>query len=223
MVKHLSLDKIVLSLISFVFLWTLVTDAWGYSGYLFNFNNGTYIYAYISRFIWVIPAILLIIQYNNSLYIGWKQLFSHPHFEKPLIIVILVSFIYVVIEMLVYHKGFWFNEEINLSLEIIKLIVVGFVEEIVFRGWGYNVLKKNVSTGKAIILSTTFFVLLHWPAYFIKLYKFGAFNVSGIITQSFSALIWGIVFCWLLEKGNSLWNPIIAHAFYDLMLVLFVG
>lgn len=35
--------------------------------------------------------------------------------------------------MFVIHKGFWFNSKIHLSLVVLKFIIVGFVEEVVFR------------------------------------------------------------------------------------------
>lgn len=41
---------VVISLLGFILLWTVVTDAWGYSSYLFSSDNGTYFYGYISRF-----------------------------------------------------------------------------------------------------------------------------------------------------------------------------
>ena len=125
--------------------------------------------------------------------------------------------------MLINHKGIWFNSENILGLVLVKYIVVGFVEETVFRGWGYNSLAKIVSHKKAAIISTVFFVLLHSPAYFIKLYRFGAFDFIGLIGQSSSALIWGLVFCWLLKSSKTLWNPILAHILYDLTYVLLVG
>lgn len=223
MEKHLSIHKILLSLVGFVILWTIVTNAWGYSDYFFQFSNGNYIYAYLSRFIWTLPAVLLIIRYSNSLYFSKEELFSPPCFNKSLIIVIVVSSLYVIGTMLFYHKGFWFNSKINLPLEIIKYAVVGIVEETVFRGWGYNSLAKVTSDRKAVIISTIFFILLHWPAYFISLYRFGNFDFLGILSQSFSALIWGFAFCWLMKKGKTLCNPIIAHIFYDLLYVLLVG
>lgn len=82
---------------------------------------------------------------------------------------------------------------------------------------------RILSDRKAMVLSTILFVLLHWPAYFIKLYRFGTFDFAAMLTQSFSAFLWGIIFCWLLRKGKSLWNPIIAHGAYDLMSVLLIG
>jgi len=221
--KQLSLHSILLSLIGFIVLWAIVTDAWGYSEHFFRFYAGTYIYALISRLIWVFPAILLIIRYRDSLPIRIKELFSPPRFDKPLLLVLTVSSAIVAITMLFYHKGFWFNHEVNPLLEIIKFMMVGCVEEIVFRGWGYHALTKVTSERKAVILSTGLFILLHLPAYFIKFYRFGTFDFAAMLIQSFSALLWGIVFCWLTKKGKTLWNPILAHAFYDWISVLFVG
>lgn len=50
--------------------------------------------------------------------------------------------------MLINHKGLWFNSENILGLVVVKYIVVGFVEETAFRGWGYNSLSKIVSHKK---------------------------------------------------------------------------
>lgn len=205
---------------------TILTNAWGYSDYIFknDFSTiGSHIYGYISRFIWVLPAIFLIIRYNNKLNFKKDELFSQPVFNKCLIITITISLGYIVIMMIINHKGFWFNSEIILWLVVIKYIIVGAVEEIVFRGWGYNSLSNVLSHKKATIRTTLFFVLLYFPAYFIKLLRFGTFDIVGIIGQSFSSLICGIVFCWLLKKEKIIWNPIIAHTIYDLMYVLLVS
>ncbi len=51
----------------------------------------------------------------------------------------------------------------------------------------------------------------------------GIFDFIGIIGQSISALVLGIVCCKLLKNGKNIWNPIIAHSIYDLMYVLLVG
>lgn len=221
--KQRSFRAIVLSLLGFILLWTVVTDAWGYSGRFFDFYGGNTLYAMISRLIWVFPAILLIIRYSDSLYLRKGELFSPPCFDRSLLLVLLVSLAVVVITMLFYHKGFWFHQKVNPFLAIVKFLTVGCVEEIVFRGWGYNALANVTSDRKAAMVSTVWFVILHWPARFIELYRFGTFDFAVILTQSFSALLWGMVSCWLLKKGRTLWNPIIAHAVYDLMSTLFVG
>lgn len=59
--SKLSVMHIILSLIGFIALWAIVTDAWGYSSYIFPNDTsgwGNYIYAYISRFIWIIPTVM---------------------------------------------------------------------------------------------------------------------------------------------------------------------
>ena len=226
MEKQLSCKKIIFTLLGFVIFWAVVTDAWGYSEWIFkndSHNIGKYIYGYFSRCLWVMPAILLIIKYNDQLSFQKTELYRHLKIDKSLMIVLVISLMYVAIGMLINHKGFWFNNKNILGLVIVKYIIVGFVEETVFRGWGYNSLSKIVSHKKAAIISTIFFALLHWPAYFVKLYRFGTFDFIGLIGQSSSPLIWGFVFCWLLKKGKTLWNPILAHILYDLAYVLLIG
>lgn len=224
--KQFSCINIIFILSGFVAFWAVITDAWGYSDRIFGNsfrNTGTYLYGYFSRCIWAIPAILLIIKYNNQLKIPKCELYKPLKFDGSLIIVIAISLGYVVTGMFINHKGFWFNSQNTLGLVVVKYIVVGLVEETVFRGWGYNSLSKIVPHKKAAVISTVFFVLLHWPAYFIKLYKFGTFDFMGLIGQSSSALIWGFVLCWLLNKSKTLWNSILAHTIYDLTYILLIG
>ncbi len=60
MEREISSKKIVFSLILFIVFWTIITDAWGYSDFIFknSTNNiGVYIYGYVSRMLWVIPAV----------------------------------------------------------------------------------------------------------------------------------------------------------------------
>lgn len=90
--------------------------------------------------------------------------------------------------MFIIHKGFWINRNVPFLLTVIKYFIVGCAEELVFRGWGYNALTKVMSDRKSVVISTTMFVLLHWPAYCIRLFRLGTFDYAGLITQSFSAL-----------------------------------
>lgn len=83
---------VVISLLGFILLWTVVTDAWGYSSYLFLSDNGTYFYGYISRFFWVLPAVFLIIVNDKCLLLHRKELFSRPQFNWKFIVVLLAIF-----------------------------------------------------------------------------------------------------------------------------------
>ena len=158
--KKPGFQTILLSLCGFVLLWAVVTDAWGYSSHL-AFGHGDYIYAYLSRLIWVAPALWLILRHGSFLRLGRETLFSWPVFNRSFAIVLAVSVLFPLIEMFVVHGGFWLNPSVNLPLEIVKFILVGFVEETVFRGWGYNALSSLGETAadrKAVICSTAFFI-----------------------------------------------------------------
>ena len=220
--KNPMVQMILLSLAGFVLFWTIVTDAWGYSSHL-AIHNGSYIYAYLSRLVWIVPAIWLIFRYSAFMRYDKKTLFSRPVWNKSLAAVLAISVIYAVGMMLVTHGGFWLNPSVNLPLEILKFVLVAIVEEVVFRGWGFNALAKSVTEKKAILYSTIFFVLLHWPAYFIRLFRFGTMDFAEWLIQSLTAALWGVVCCMLLKKGKTLWNPIISHFVYDVLYVLLVG
>lgn len=125
--------------------------------------------------------------------------------------------------MLILHKGFWFNTaEPSLNI-LIKMLVVGIVEETVFRGWGYNALCAVLQKRKAMCVSTGLFVVLHWPAYFVRLFLSGSFNWAGFAGQSGAALVWGIICCRLFTKDRSIWSAILAHSIYDFVYTVFVG
>lgn len=55
------------------------------------------------------------------------------------------------------------------------------------------------------------------------LFRFGTFDYAGILVQSFSTSLWGIITCWLLKKSRTLWNPILAHFVYDFLLTILIG
>ena len=220
--KEPTFQSVFLSLLGFVLLWAIVTDAWGYSS-LLSINSSNYLYAFLSRLIWVTPALWLIFRHSAFLSFGKNALFSRPVWNRSFAIALAVSLIVPFAGMFAAHGGFWFNSQVSIPLEIAKIIMAGFVEETVFRGWGYNAFLAIATNKKAYFYSTLFFVLLHRPAYFVRYYRFGNMDYAGLLTQSFAVSLCGLLFCWLLKKGKTLWNPMIVHVFYDILTDLLVG
>ena len=136
--------NVVLSLIGFIALWAVVTDAWGYSGYMFSSENGAYYYGYLSRLVWALPAVFLIGK-SEYLTLSGRELFSRPKFDIRFSAVLKVILLYSLISMFITHKGFWINRDVPFLLTVIKYFIVGCAEEVVFRGWGYNALTKVLS------------------------------------------------------------------------------
>ena len=214
----------ILSMIGFILLWTIITDAWNYSEILFPvqiLNIGKYLYGYFSRIIWMLPVFILIHRSDKALFWNKKQLFSKPKTEPVFIAFMALTTIYALVSMAItYHS--WHITSENLLLLTVKFLIVGIGEETVFRGWGYNLLMKVHSNTVSLIISALMFVILHWPAYFIKLHLYGQLNLSGLVTQSISALFCGLLFAVMLKRSETLWNPMIAHFYYDWMLEVFV-
>lgn len=225
-VHHLSLGKIIISQIMFLLLWTIVTNAWGYSQLLFGASTGSWgnhLYSLFSRIIWVAPAIILLQVYKKEIPTTLKKLFSNMPNSKPLIITVAVIIVYHFGGMFYAHGGIWINPEFDFFKHLLMFVSVAFVEEMVYRGWGLNAFSKYLSERKANIISNIFFVLLHLPAYFIKLYLTGTFPVEVVVTQCAFVFVLGLLFGYLYRKGKSLWSPMIVHFLADFLSVMVIG
>ena len=214
----------VLSMIGFIVLWAIVTDAWNYSAvFSGEFTSGLceYLYGYLSRIVWMLPAFILIHKFDKNLFWSRKQLFSKSKAEPVFAVFMILTTGYALTSMVItYHS--WHVTDENLLLLTIKLLIVGIGEETVFRGWGYNLLKKVRSDTASLSISAFLFVVLHWPAYFIKLFLYSQFSWPEIAAQSISVLFCGFLFAVMLKRSGSLWNPIIAHFYYYWMLEVFL-
>ncbi len=223
--RRLTQPFVILSLLGFIFSWSALTNAWSYSDRLFpgDVVQGEFLYAIISRAVWVLPACILIALFSGRLSIHAKNMVRKPPSGKLFFATLCLSLLYCGILMLVFHGGFWRNAEESVARLAIRFLVVGIVEETVFRGWGYNALAALGSRKRAVVISTAAFVVLHWPAYIISFFLTGAFHWSGILSQSAAAMVWGVTGCLLFRKDGSIWSAIAAHSFYDFIFTVFVG
>lgn len=224
-VRHLSLGKIFISQIMFLLLWTVITNSWGYSQLLGAPAGswGNHLYNLFSRIVWVVPAIILLQVYKKDIPTTLKKLFSNKPSMRPFLIALAVIILYHFCAMFYTHGGFWINPEFDMSKHLIMFISVAFVEEMVYRGWGLNAFSKYLSERKANLISTLFFVLLHLPAYFIKLYFNGTFPVVAVATQCAFVFVLGLLFGYLYRKGKSLWSPMIVHFLADFLSIMMLG
>jgi len=224
--NRLSFGKVVISLIMSILLWTIVTNAWNYTQLFFGAQRGSwvnYIYDFISRFFWAAPAFVLLRLYANDVPTTWKELFTNRPHMKPLAITVAIIVLYSLGAMLFNHGGLWLNPSFNFLKHFPTFIMVAFVEELVYRGWGLNALSVFLSERKSNIVSTIFFVVLHLPAYFIKLYLNGTFPIVEVTTQCAFVLVLGLLFGYLYNKGKSLWSPMIVHFLADILSVMMIG
>ncbi|WP_276933705.1 CPBP family intramembrane glutamic endopeptidase [Dielma fastidiosa] len=222
----MSTRKIHFTLLMSVLLWAVLTNAWGTSALVFGtlLNQwDSYLYGYLSRLIWALPFILLIIKYSDQLLVDFKALFTQRPDWRSVCIVFLLITLYLLAGMAVNHGGFWVNHELNLLQELPKFLIVGFSEEIVYRGWGMNVLAASMRKNKANLIASGYFVLLHFPSYFIHWYLEGSLALSAMLTQAVYVLILGLVFGYLFKKSKNILPAMLIHFWSDFGSILLIG
>ncbi|MCM1399830.1 MAG: CPBP family intramembrane metalloprotease [Clostridium sp.] len=209
-----------------VLFWAVVSDAWGYSEhFLTKLPNdwNRYIYGYISRLVWGMPFLFILYKRKQEQVIPLKQLFGFHFHWNSFLLVFAISTICVLIKMFFMHGGFWINPSIIFPQELCHFFIVGFVEELVYRGYGLNALSKYMNERKANMISCLFFVALHIPAYLIHWYCDGIFSLTAMLTQVVSVFICGLLFGIVFRKSKSVWASVILHFWYDFAVVVFIG
>lgn len=153
--------------------WVVLSDAWGYSERFFTGTSNVwnpYLYAYISRLIWVLPFLLLVLKEKDKGRIQPKQLFGFHFHQKSFLLALAASTLCPLCGMLFRHGGWWTNPNLPFVQALLKYFIVGFVEEMVYRGFGMNRLSESMNERRANVISSLFFAALHLPAYFIHWY-----------------------------------------------------
>ena len=222
----MKVKKIHLSMLLSVVLWAIVTDAWGYSSLLFgSMPDGWsgYIYGYLSRLVWAVPFIIFIFRYSAQISVNSRELFLHKIHWKSFLGFFFGITAYAIAGMILNHGGFWLNPDLNILQELPKFLIVGFVEEIVYRGWGMNAFAACMKEKKANIWASLYFVLLHFPSYFIHWYLDGTLALSAMLTQAVYVFVLGLVFGYLFRKSKSILPAAVIHFWSDFSSILFIG
>jgi len=173
--------------------------------------------ATIKMIIWVIPVILLVKlveKSNPSSYLGLRHNFRKGIKWAGWISLVFITY-FIILNLIVlkndidFHIGF--NEWLN------TILLVGIIEEIVFRGFLLRKFMELSSFWKANTITSLLFVSIHFPIWFYK----GLFEFPYIISSIVVAFVLSIIFGLIYKKTNSLWSVIIIHSLYNLLVSLF--
>lgn len=122
------------------------------------------------------------------------------------------KFLFYIPLLILISTNFWFGISLNYNLidsifNVLTMLCVGFVEEIIFRGFLFKALEKdNVKT--AIIVSSITFGVGH----LVNLLSSGLNNLLPNICQVFYATAVGFLFVIIFYKGGSLLACILTHS-----------
>lgn len=121
-------------------------------------------------------------------------------------------FLFYIPLLILISTNIWFGVKNNFNsleclLNVFTMICVGFVEEIIFRGFLFMALAKD-NVKSAIIISSVTFGIGH----LLNLFSNGVENIVPNICQVFYAMAVGYLFVVIFYKGGSLIPCIFTHS-----------
>ncbi|MCE9677769.1 CPBP family intramembrane metalloprotease [Shewanella sp. AS1] len=96
----------------------------------------------------------------------------------------------------------------------LNTLMVGFSEEIMFRGILFRAFEKAMNIWPAILITSVLFGAVH------SLNVFITGDLMPALMQSIAATMSGLVFLAILLRTGSIWPAIIYHFFWDCLLFL---
>ena len=177
-----------------------------------------YIGVLIKLLVWTLPVCLIIglnykanvLEYLKLKNNNWgKTLFYTGTVGGILTIWNIVSCVFL------YKKGFSFDK--GFSTWLSAVILIGFTEEIIFRGFLLQGLENLMKFKYATLIQSVLFLLIHFPGW----YKNSIFVSPVIIGNILFIFVFALIQGWLLKKTNSLWSCILIHTINNFITIVF--
>ena len=105
----------------------------------------------------------------------------------------------------------------GLAFAMVSMALVGFVEEMVFRGLLFRAMLRSGNETTAIVVSAVTFGIGH----IVNLLT--GHGTAETLVQMVFAVAMGFVFTLVYHKGGSLWPCIVAHSLIDVFSVMSAG
>ncbi|MBR3629535.1 MAG: CPBP family intramembrane metalloprotease [Oscillospiraceae bacterium] len=168
--------------------------------------------------LWSIPAILLILRYDDSLFLHRNELSGDP--KKPVTYLPLCMFALLFTAYFLF-LNYYENGKIVISpsfhpADIPIALSIGIGEELVFRGLLLNAALKDRNPWIVCFGNAVMFLMIHFPIWLregVFLHNITNFTFLMIIVLS-------LIFSWTFVKSRSMIVPVILHAYWDLLCVV---
>lgn len=201
-------------LLLFFAVWTL----WVYAGYplLTKLDDTTLLYAIVNltiRFlIWILPVFLylyLVDHVNPFEYLKLRR-----YWVRGIIVGLVLSVINFLGTLLRYGPPHLSMQAVTWNSILGTSILIGFIEEIPFRGFILQKFQERSSFWLANLFSSLLFLAIHLPGW-ILLHQLN-------FLEALTIFLLGAIFAAAFYYSKSLWSSIVAHSFNDfLTAVLF--
>lgn len=194
-------------LVVFHATWTM----WVLVGYprLRTVGEGTLLYMLINlamrALVWVLP-VFVYLRYVDRVKPS-RYLKLTEHWRRGLLVALFFSSLNL-LAYLAQHgvpqfrtAAFTWNSVLSTSL------LIGFVEEVPYRGFIFQKLEEWVSFPYASLISSLLFLASHLPGWFsLRLFK-----IQNVIF----VFVFGVLMALLLRYARSLWAPVVSHSLND--------
>lgn len=202
-------DKIafLLYLILFHGCWT----AWVAFGYprLRMVGEQTLLYAFVNLLVrallWVLP-VFGYLRYVNGVS-AWSYLKLGTNWRRGLLTALVFSALNFALLMAQHGLPHFRAAALTWNSVLSTSLLIGFFEEIPYRGFIFQKLNDWFSFTPAAVISSLLFLAIHLPGW-ILLHLFKA-EVAVFI------FVFGLLMAVLLRYSRSLWAPIISHSLND--------
>ena len=167
--------------------------------------------------VWTLPVILIVKYKFKENVLSYLQMKRNVKagLKAGLIFGILVTF-YHIARILLFQKGL--NPSFDLYAMISTVILIGFTEEIVFRGFILMELWKMTKFWAANLISSVLFLLIHFP----KWYKEGSLLHAEAIGSFVFVICFGLLQGYVLKRTKSIWPCMIIHSVNNFMTMFFM-
>lgn len=100
------------------------------------------------------------------------------------------------------------NFDLETGVWVKAVILVGFSEEVLFRGFLLNILNRWTGYRKANMIQSFLFLLIHFPGWILL----NQFNYPGIIQNIVYVFMLALLLGYVLRKTGSLWSCLLIHS-----------
>jgi len=206
--KRMSLAHLTCYIGIFFLLWTIYVSE--FAPFLKRNYPDFYLYDVFKLLIWTVP-VFACLKYENIDALSYLKLRSVTKDDVKWTILISLTFIaYQFVGTMVISKPIKFNMFFEANNWIKGVILVGFTEEILFRGFFLQKIASYTRFGFANIITAILFLLIHFPGW-LALNALPASIFLEIALFAF-IFIFSIVEGYVLKKTGSLWVCILIHS-----------
>jgi len=179
-------------------------------------GEGTLGYALVNvslrLLVWVLPVFLYLRFVDHLSPIDYLKL--REKWKRGVLIGLVLSVINLLGSVIRFGAPHLSPHSLTWNSVISTSILIGFIEEIPYRGFMLQKFAETFGFWIATLISSVLFLVMHLPGW-ISLHLF---ETSHAVT----VFVFGVVMAIVFRYGRSLWGPIIAHSTNDfIFLVLF--